>query len=167
MRITKFLPRLLILTAVATTISACSFIPEYARTDIALPARYGKGSVQSPATQKADGIITDWKHFYRDPRTAALIELALKNNHDLRLAALNAQKVQARYQIQRSQQWPAIDASISQTRQRPDASADMASFEIGITSYELDLFGRVRNLKKAALSDYFSHITTGKQPASA
>jgi multidrug efflux system outer membrane protein len=123
-----------------------------------------------------------WREFFPDPQLQQLIVLALANNRDLRIAALNVQSAQAQYRIQRAQQFPTIDASaVEQVERIPvgvleaevppgaggagrgTASALPSGITghtynvgVGFTSYELDLFGRIRSLSHAALHEYFS-----------
>ncbi|MDO4637370.1 MAG: TolC family protein [Lautropia sp.] len=102
--------------------------------------------------------LHEWKEFYTAPSAVKLIELALLNNSDLHLAILNVQRVQSQYLISRAALVPHLDVLVGESRQRPDTSGDVATAGIGITSYELDLFGRVRSLKQVALADYLSSM---------
>ena len=106
-----------------------------------------------------------WREFFKDPRLQELIGLALTNNRDLRVAVLNVEVSQAQYRIQRANLWPQIDATGSFTRQKTPgfelfpgepAVNDQFSAGLGTTSYELDLFGRIRSLKAQALETYFA-----------
>jgi multidrug efflux system outer membrane protein len=94
-----------------------------------------------------------------------VIELALANNRDLRLATLNVEKVQALYQIQRAEQYPTVVASASgdayrvpRTLSGADNNETVAQITVGLgtASWELDLFGRIRSLKSAALERYLA-----------
>lgn len=143
--------------------SGCNLAPVYEPPGAALPSRYViPGTQAAPETVATSGsrsrVLDDWRSFHSDPRLVRLIELALANNHDLRLATLNARKVQAQYQVQRRAHFPTIEGLANQTRQRPSGEGDYATVGIGITNYELDLFGRVANLKEAALAAYFSSL---------
>jgi multidrug efflux system outer membrane protein len=120
-----------------------------------------------------------WREFFPDPQLQQLIALALTNNRDLRVAALNVQSAQAQYRIQRAQLFPTVDASAVEQVQRtptgvlesefPTAASAFAgqalptgitvrTYDVGVgfTNYELDLFGRIRSLNHAALQQYFS-----------
>nr|WP_328803656.1 efflux transporter outer membrane subunit [Pseudomonas ullengensis] len=106
-----------------------------------------------------------WKGFFLDARLRQVIEQALGNNRDLRVAALNVDKARAQYRIQRATLLPSVSAGVSGSHSRTPASvsgADSASTshqysaELGFSSYELDLFGRVRNLSDAALESYLA-----------
>jgi multidrug efflux system outer membrane protein len=106
-----------------------------------------------------------WQEFFTDQRLQSVIELALANNHDLRLATLNIEKVQALYQIQRAEQYPTVVASaggnayrVPRTLSGADNNETVAQITVGLgtASWELDLFGRIRSLKSAALERYLA-----------
>ncbi|MDR2050831.1 MAG: efflux transporter outer membrane subunit [Deltaproteobacteria bacterium] len=105
-----------------------------------------------------------WQDFYRDAGMRSLIAAALENNRDLRLALLNVEKNQALYRIQRSELFPDVAAGGAASNQRSrtfqagpeSAVARRYSLSVGITSYELDIFGRVRSLNEAALESYLA-----------
>ena len=118
--------------------------------------------VQSNAVPAAD---IGWREFFRDPRLQRLVELALTNNPDLRVAVLNVEQSRAQYRIQRSSLLPDINATGSGTRQRipgdlsgtgQPMTISQYSVNLGTASYELDLFGHVRSLKAVALENYFA-----------
>lgn len=100
-----------------------------------------------------------YKDFFNDARLIQVIEMALANNRDLRIAALNVDKVQQQYQISENNQLPTIAANGGVVRQKTLASQKaMTSYNVGIgaTSYEIDFWGRVRNLKDATLDSFFA-----------
>jgi multidrug efflux system outer membrane protein len=159
--------------AAATLIGACTLEPHYHRPPAPVPALPG-GMAGSAAA--AD---IGWREFFPDPQLQQLIALALTNNRDLRVAALNVQSAQAQYRIQRAQLFPTVDASAVEEVERipigvlegeiPSASAasgkgsavpsgiTVHTYDVGVgfTNYELDLFGRIRSLSHAALQQYF------------
>lgn len=132
----------------------CSLAPQYERPDVPLAVTY------PGETQNGDGLpsttLPDWKLVFSDPQLQRLIQISLENNQDLRLAALNVQRTQAQYRIERATQWPAFNATVRQNKERPELSGDIAAYGVGITAYELDLFGRIRSLKTAGLALYLS-----------
>jgi len=162
--------------AVATLLGACTLEPPYNRPASPVPPLQGGAA---GGTTAAD---IGWREFFPDPQLQQLIVLALANNRDLRIATLNVQSAQAQYRIQRAQLFPTIDASaVEQVERIPvgvleaevppgaggagrgTASAlpsgiTVHTYNVGVgfTSYELDLFGRIRSLSHAALQEYFS-----------
>ena len=104
-----------------------------------------------------------WGEFYADDRLRHIVELSLANNRDLRMSTLNIERARAVYRIQRADLFPTIEAVASGTAQKIPGSIsptrDGSTYreyrvEVGFASYELDLFGRVRNLKEQALQQY-------------
>lgn len=111
-------------------------------------------TVSSPATAEHIG----WRHFFGDPQLKELIAQALANNRDLRVAMLNVERARALYRIERSAQLPSVNANGGMTWAGGEnrSTAETYSAELGITQFELDLFGRVRQLSEAALQHYFA-----------
>jgi len=106
-----------------------------------------------------------WREFFVDPQLQKLIELSLKNNRDLRVALLNIERSRAQYQIQRADLLPKIDATAGANFQRTAedfsssgraTTVEQYNVGLGVSSYELDLFGRVRSLKDQALEQYLA-----------
>lgn len=156
----------LTIVALSLALSACSLAPDLVRPDLPVPDAYPSPSPAPVAGGEAAADL-DWRSMFGDPRLQRLIELALRNNRDLRLAALNVEAVQAQYNIQRAARLPSVSATGGVTRQRTaaDNRADPAtpgrlqtqhSLDIGISAFEIDLFGRVRSLSEAAFARYLA-----------
>jgi outer membrane protein, multidrug efflux system len=140
---------------VSLLLAGCSLAPDYQRPAAPIPTTY--------ETQAKTGIqATDWQQVFTDPALKQLIDAALANNRDLRVAVLNVEAYQAQYRIQRAAQFPDITASGYQSRQRVIGGAinNTDSATIGISAYELDMFGRVSNLKDQALEKYLAQEET-------
>jgi multidrug efflux system outer membrane protein len=102
-----------------------------------------------------------WREFFVDPKLQQVIALGLANNRDLRVAVLNVERAQALYRVQRADRVPSVNANGTMTRTGGDGPlSDAYTATIGITEFELDLFGRVRNLSDAALQRYFAQEET-------
>ena len=125
------------------------------------------GPAYKEATGAAPKPVADipWQEFFVDGQLRKLIALALENNRDLRIALLNIERSRAQFQIQRSDLFPKVDATAAGTFQRlaEDFSGTGLPVNIhqynvglGVSSYELDLFGRVRSLKDQALEQYLA-----------
>ena len=93
------------LVAVATLLGACTLEPHYQRPPAPGPA------LQGGMAGEAGAADIGWREFFPDPQLQQLIALALTNNRDLRIAALNVQSAQAQYRIQRAELFPTVDAS--------------------------------------------------------
>lgn len=114
-----------------------------------------------------------WRDFYVDPKLSRVIELALANNRDLRVAALNIERARGLYQIQGADLYPGLDATAASSRQRVPGDLSFTGqpmiqsqhgVSVGLATYELDLFGRVRSLRDEALAQY---LATGQARNSA
>ena len=153
----------------AMVTAGCSFIPPYQRPEAPVAASYpaypGPGdaassvaqrSTDSLGTRPASGLA--WQDFFEDAKLRNLIELALANNRDLRVAVLTIEQARAQSQIRRAEQFPGVNGVISGSR-TPGANGGTSSlYTVGLltTAYELDFFGRVSSLKEAALSQYLA-----------
>lgn len=107
----------------------------------------------------APSITADigWREFFADERLEEVIARALANNRDLRVAMLNVEKARAQYRIQRADRVPSLGANATMVRRGGDVPVtETYTADLGITEFELDLFGRVRNLGQAALQRYFA-----------
>ncbi len=139
------------LAGLALLLGGCaSMAPPYER-----PAAPVAASFPDAAPAAAAGGVAveaaadlDWPQFFTDPRLQALIELALQNNRDLRVAVLNIERVRAQYQIQRAEQFPTVMLGATGLSQPNSAGGSVYTAGLNITGYELDLFGRVRSLER-------------------
>jgi multidrug efflux system outer membrane protein len=146
-----------------SALTACSMAPKYVRPELPTPASWPVGDAylrQSEATLPA----VTYRDIFRDPRLQRLIDQALANNRDLRASVANIEAARAQYRIQRAELFPQIDTGGTVTRREIGAGAAGGNFAVGGTTYqatvgvsafELDLFGRVRSLSDAALARYF------------
>lgn len=168
---------------VAVALAGCSLAPDYKRPDAPISGTFPDqpkvqyGAYANPVTlgtQPADAVTPQtgaptadlgWREFFRDARLQRLIELALVNNRDLRVAVQRVEEARAQYGVQRGAQWPSIGAGIQGQRQRfpenmrqPGAGSVTSSYQagIGLTTFEIDLFGRLRSLSEAAYQQYLS-----------
>ncbi|OUM07817.1 multidrug transporter [Pseudomonas syringae] len=157
----------LVLGAMATSLlSGCSLIPDYERPPSPVASGYPTGSAYAPMTTADKATeLPGWRSFFRDSVLARVIEQSLSNNRDLRVAVLNIQAYQAQYRIQRSDLFPAVSVSGSGSRQSLPTDVSLLderaisstySVSLGISAYELDLFGRNRSLAQEDLETYLS-----------
>nr|MDQ2877589.1 efflux transporter outer membrane subunit [Pseudomonadota bacterium] len=164
--------------AASTALAGCNLAPAYMRPVSAVPAALPQDGVYPPATTDAQDITKiGWRDFFTDDRLRQVIQRGLDNNRDLQLAAANVLQARAQYHVQRADLLPAISASGAATYTNTAGgtagsavggagnggataagSTDIHYYAatVGVSSFELDLFGRVRNLSKAALEQYFA-----------
>jgi multidrug efflux system outer membrane protein len=152
--------------------SCVSMAPHYRRPAPAVAKEWPTGSAYSSLQLPSAADVTPvaavgWRQFFTDPNLQEVIALTLANNLDLRAAVLNIEVARAQYRIQRAALLPTIDASGSATYARlpgvlsPTVQPESERYftaAVGFSSYELDLFGRVRSLKNEALQQYFSTV---------
>jgi len=150
-------------------ISGCSLAPTYKRPDAPIPVKWQNGAPHPlPLPETERGVKANeisWQDFFTDGKLKEIIDIALKNNRDLRLAALNVEKAGALYRIQRSEIYPSLSASGSMSKQRTPADLSSSgkastderySVNMGIASWEIDFFGRIRSLKDQVLETYLA-----------
>lgn len=144
----------IILTFLTLTTLSCTMAPKYKTPESKLP--FGEAQVGNSKIA--------WQNFFKSKDLQELIEAALKNNKDLQVAHLNVESARAIHGITRSELLPGLSANASVTRQ--GTSGPFASFtpqkifraNVALTTYELDFFGRVQSLKKAAVENFFASV---------
>jgi len=154
--------------ALVLLVTGCTMIPEYSRPDAPVPDQWPSG----PAYQETQNTLETplptelrWRDYYTDEALRQIIDMALENNRDLRLAALNVERARAYYRIQRAELLPSVNATgtaykeripadLSRTGQR--MTSEEYSADIGISAWELDFFGRIRSLSQSALEEFFA-----------
>ncbi|RJG10986.1 AdeC/AdeK/OprM family multidrug efflux complex outer membrane factor [Pseudomonas cavernicola] len=157
---------LLSMAVAAFVLGGCSLIPEYRQPAAPIASDWPQGAGY-PAAAEVAGVSAaeqGWREFFHDATLQQLIQVALENNRDLRVAALNIDAFQAQYRIQRSNLFPAVSADAGAKRQRlpaevsqtGESTSSQYSATLGISAWELDLFGRLRSLSEQALEQYFA-----------
>lgn len=157
---------LLSLALAGVALASCTLEPPYHQPGSAVPAAWPTGGPYPAASGEAE--LVGWKSVVTDPRLSQVVALALANNRDLRVAVADIAESRAQYHIQRAALFPAITANGSATMTgEPLAVATggtgggqitehIYEATAGFSSYELDLFGRVRSLTHAAQEQYFA-----------
>jgi len=158
--------KLIPLLAISFFLCGCPRPSQYVRPGLPVPSAWpGSSNAGAGAPGAPAAADLKWREFFTDQRLQSVIELALVNNRDLRMATLNIEKVQALYQIQRAERYPTIVASASadgyrvpQNLSGGDHAKTVAQYTVslGMASWELDLFGRIRSLKSRALEQYLA-----------
>jgi outer membrane protein, multidrug efflux system len=171
-----------------TGIGGCTLEPKYQRPEAPMSQEWPSGpafagtpaEASNSSAPPAAAADIGWREFFTDPRLQKLIELALQHNPDARIAALNIAAARAQYHIQRADLFPTIAATGQEQVEKypPGVAAATAgsaaaavgsgnsytlryyNVGIGFTSYEIDLFGRIRSLNHQRLQQYFGFIET-------
>lgn len=137
--------------------------PDYNRPAAPVADQFPALSAAAVSASATPASEIDWQSFFTDPKLKQLIEIALQNNRDLRIAVLNIEQARAQYQIRRADQFPTVNAALTGSRQPNPNPANGAgritsvySAGLAVTAYEFDFFGRVASLKDAALAQYLA-----------
>jgi len=165
--------RLLAFSGIGLVLAGCSLAPTYEKPETPVPTVWPAGSaypVPDASAPVADEV--KWQEFFTDARLEntdarleKLIETALTNNRDLGLAALNVERAQALYGIQRAEIFPSVGAqgrggkqqrSLDLIQPGQPRTVGQYSIDLGIAAWEIDFFGRIRSLSDQALEDYLA-----------
>ena len=172
-RIPLIAPRRTVVRATAASalallaLAGCtSLAPDYARPMLPVPATLngtnGPNGPEGTALTPETGPM-GWQEFLQEPRLRELVALALQNNRDLRVAVLAIEKARAQYGVEQSNRFPAVGATAAGNRTRTaddlntsgrSPTSSQYSAQLGFSSYEIDFFGRVKNLNEAALQEF-------------
>ena len=156
------------LLAIALLMAGCTLAPQYNRPTAPVPAQLPQGEAYIKANDSPEATPAAklrWQDFFIDDQLQQIIGMALKNNRDLRLAALNVERSRAMYGIQRAELFPSVDAAGAYSKQRTSAdltepgkprTSESYSVDFGIASWEIDFFGRIRSLEDQALEEYLA-----------
>jgi len=163
-----FFPLRISALVLAAALAGCSMAPVYERPASPVSEHWGNATTGSGRSAAA---TLDWQSFVTDDALRKLVELALENNRDLRQSLLNIEAARAQYQITRADRLPTLDAQGTGTRQRvpgdlntTGTSGVQSSYQagVGLTAFEIDLFGRVRSLSDAALQEFLATEATAR-----
>lgn len=153
-------------------INSCTLAPKYEKpaspialekiSEIEIVKNNKKSAIKKAEATIVEPITSEvlWRDYFIDDKLQEIIELTLKNNRDLKVAALNIEAARSYYRISRADLLPQISAQNSLTKTKSSGSnyQPTTSFasKLALTSFEIDLFGKLRSLKDAALQDFFA-----------
>lgn len=143
--------------AASAVLAGCSMIPTYERPAAPIATQW-PGTSAHVTTANTPAAELAWQDYFTDPALRQLIEIALANNRDLRVAVLNIEQARAQLGIKRADQFPTLNAGISGSRTPNSSGGITSAYSVGllVTSYEVDFFGRVASLKEQALAQYLA-----------
>ncbi len=159
---------LLLLIMTGLVLGGCSLAPRYTQPTAPMQMEWPQDEAYQTTQVGGETPVASklsWQEFFTDVRLQKILDLALENNRDLRLASLNVERARALYGIQRAELFPSVNAVGSGGKQR--LSTDLISpgdpqtveqygVSLGIAAWEIDFFGRMRNLKDQALEAYLA-----------
>nr|WP_307729767.1 efflux transporter outer membrane subunit [Massilia sp. YIM B04103] len=155
--------------AALALLSGCSLAPVYQRPAAPVTQAWPQGDAYKPAANSESRAAAniEWREFFADDKLRQVIELALKNNRDLRVSTLNIEKARAQYGIERSALLPKVSAAGGQNATRTannmtpggeGAIQRQYSGGLALAAYELDFFGKLRNLSESAQQQYLGTV---------
>jgi len=165
---------LLLVLAATTSLAGCNLAPNYIRPAGAVPAALPRDGVYPPASTDARDVTKiGWRDFFLDDRLRQVVQRGLDHNQDLALAAANVLQARAQYRVQRADLVPTTSATGAATYTNSAAGVagggvgngglgnnatnlEFYSANVGFSAFELDLFGRTRNLSRAALEQFYA-----------
>lgn len=140
--------------AASALLGGCSMMPAYERPTAPVPDRwaYDSASEGTPAAAMA------WRQFFGNERLRGLIDTALRNNRDLRVAVLNIEQARAQYDIREADRFPAVGVGLGASRAPSATGGTTKLYTAGLvlSTWEIDVFGRVASLGQAALAQYLA-----------
>jgi len=154
-------------------LSGCTMIPDYLRPDLPTSTSWHAEETLPELSTESQQAAADivWQEFFISPGMQKVVEAALTNNRDLRVAALNVEAARALYRIERSDLFPNVNAGAAGARQKVTEAQSTSNplfgspqeyitstytANLASTAFELDLFGRLRSQNEAALESYFA-----------
>jgi outer membrane protein, multidrug efflux system len=159
---------LFLLVGIVMAAVGCAMAPKYTRPVAPVPDKWERAAAYSeihPVVNVPEVPGLKWQEFFSDEKLQKLIKTALTNNRDLKLAVLNMERARALYGIQRAELLPAVNATgvggkdhtgaaISDTGE--SKTVEQYRLDLGVSSWEIDFFGRIRSLKDQALEEYLA-----------
>ena len=161
----------LLIPLVCCSLAACNFAPTYRQPELPIAGSFDTSATSSPAgTHLATEI--DWETFFADSQLKLLIAVALQRNRDLAASVARIEQAHAFYRIQNAARLPQVNANASATRTKAplgsfdpefndtDVSVQFNQYNVqaAVTSFELDFWGRVRNMSEAARLRYLASV---------
>ncbi|MFJ4142882.1 efflux transporter outer membrane subunit [Pseudomonas sp. NPDC089734] len=153
------------LATLGLTLGGCSLAPDYQRPGSPVAEQWNASAPSGTKTAATNAQDLNWQTFVVDPQLRRAVQAALDNNRSLRQALLDIEAARAQYRVQRADRLPSLNANGTGNRQRvpgdlsnSGSSTLSSTYQVGLglTEYEIDLFGRVRNLSDAALEQYLA-----------
>ena len=152
-------------TLVASLVACGSLAPDYQRPAAPVPAQFPLATNANSA--KVAVADLPWQTFFADARLQQLIQIALDNNRDLRVALLNVEQAKTQVDSHNADRWPTVYAGAGLSRGTASDGSTGSTFTAGLSipatlAYEVDLFGRLHSLSDAAFAQYLATTQAGR-----
>lgn len=156
----------MVVCALIVFVAGCAAVPApYNKAEPPVPGHFARADVSFAKAPDAYRNAANWRAYFLDPDLLQVLELALAHNRDMQSAVLRVAEARAQHGIRRAERFPAIDGQGDSIRSRtprdlsPTGRAETSSvyeMSVGLTSWELDFWGRIRSLETAALEQYLA-----------
>lgn len=149
-----------------TCLSGCvNLSPALERPALPVPPQLpGTPAASGAGSMAAVTPVPAWQAVLQEPRLAQVVSLALQNNRDLRVALLNVDKSRAQLGLADADRWPTLSAALMASRAPNSKGEQVNTFQAGLqlSSFELDLLGRVRSASDAAAANLLATEAAGR-----
>jgi len=146
--------RAIIILLTTAALAGCKTVgPNYQRPPVAIPDQFYGANGTPSAASLADA---PWFDVFGDPTLRALIDEALRNGYDARIAAARVEEARARFGIVNADRYPTVGYEINPTRQRVGGEGKTILIAGAGISWEADLWGRIRRLNEAGRASYLA-----------
>ena len=158
--------RAVVVASLFLPVTACHFAPKHVQRPLPTPVAYEPGTAAAAGTRAVD---IGWRDFFADPRLDALIAAALQHNRDLAVSVARIEVARGFYRVQGAERYPAPVVAAGASRSHngrnaagfpgaEDVTIDRASINVAVNQFELDFWGRVRDLTESARADYLATV---------
>jgi multidrug efflux system outer membrane protein len=159
---------LVLITALTVMVGGCTMTPKYIQPTAPISQKWPEGEAYRQVVEQPDSSVVHEltrQAFFKNEPLLKLISLALENNRDLRLAALNVEKARNLYGIQRAELFPAVHATGGAAKEKRSSdligpgevrTVEQYTASLGIAAWEIDFFGRIRHLEDQALEEFLA-----------
>lgn len=145
--------------ALALLLAGCiQLAPAWQRPPLPVPVQLPAPGSEAVLAQPA------WQDLLQDERLRRVVDQALANNRDLRMALLNVERSRAQLRLSDADRFPTVSAALLAQRAPNTSGVQTSTYQAGlqVSNYELDLLGRVRNVSDAAGANLLATEAAGR-----
>ena len=142
--------RILFVVSITAALTGCMVGPNYKRPAIPAPTQFRAGEPQPGPASLGD---VKWFDLFQDDRLRGLITEALQANHDIRIAAQRVLQAEGQLSATRAGLFPQLNAQAGAARTGVSSPLESTAGILGLASWEIDLFGKLRRGTEAARAE--------------
>ena len=142
-------------------LAGCSQFQPYQRPEVAIPAAWQ--GAEAPVSGSDAAHRVSWQTFVQSSALRTLVERALANNRDARIAAAQLEQLRAQWRIREAARLPTVNVGVEGNRQTTGQNQPISSLYtagLQVTGWEIDLFGRLESLQEAAKAQFLASEDT-------